>query len=62
MAQKNLPSKFGVAFFPGPRTIELAGEIADGVIILNGMLPENIEASLTHIGVGAARIGRRVEI
>ncbi|MFP6717358.1 MAG: LLM class flavin-dependent oxidoreductase [Alphaproteobacteria bacterium] len=45
----------------GPRTMELAGEIADGVIILNGLLPENIKASLTHIGVGAASAGRRVE-
>jgi len=45
----------------GPRTMELAGEIADGIIILNGMLPENIEASLTHIGAGAARAGRRIE-
>ncbi|ETW94195.1 MAG: hypothetical protein ETSY2_50180 [Candidatus Entotheonella gemina] len=36
----------------GPRTMELAGEIADGIIILNGLLPENIEASLRHIGAG----------
>lgn len=45
----------------GPRTMELAGEIADGITILNGLLPENIEASLMHIGAGAARAGRRVE-
>ncbi|ETW94355.1 MAG: hypothetical protein ETSY1_35280 [Candidatus Entotheonella factor] len=45
----------------GPRTMELAGEIADGIIILNGLLSENIEAALTHIGAGAARAGRQVD-
>ena len=32
----------------GPKTLELAGEIADGVIIQTGLLPEVIEAKRGH--------------
>lgn len=44
----------------GPRTLELAGEIADGIVVLNGLLPENIETSLRHVQIGAARSNRRL--
>jgi 5,10-methylenetetrahydromethanopterin reductase len=42
----------------GPKALALAGEIADGVIILAGVAPELIERSLRHIRDGAARAGR----
>ena len=42
----------------GPKTLELAGEIADGVIIQTGLLPEIIEDSLNHVRRGAERAGR----
>jgi 5,10-methylenetetrahydromethanopterin reductase len=42
----------------GPRTLELAGEIADGVILLVGLLPEAIAWALEHVDRGAAAAGR----
>ena len=42
----------------GPKTLELAGEIADGVIIQTGLLPEVIEDALACIRRGAERAGR----
>lgn len=42
----------------GPKTLELAGEVADGVIIQTGLLPEIIEDSLACIRRGAERAGR----
>lgn len=42
----------------GPRTLELAGEIADGVIIQTGLDPAVIEDSLAAIRRGAVRAGR----
>ena len=42
----------------GPRMLELAGEIADGVIIQVGMHRACIEQALGHIKKGAARAGR----
>ena len=42
----------------GPKTLELAGEIADGVIIQTGLLPEVIEDSLAHVRRGAEKAGR----
>ena len=42
----------------GPKALALAGEIADGVIVLAGVAPELIERSLLHIRAGAARVGR----
>ena len=37
----------------GPRTLELAGRVADGVILLAGLFPEAIEWALDHIDSGA---------
>ncbi len=42
----------------GPKTLELAGEVADGVIIQTGLLPEVIEDALACIRRGAERAGR----
>lgn len=42
----------------GPKTLELAGEVADGVIIQTGLLPEIIEDSLAHVRRGAEKAGR----
>ncbi len=42
----------------GPRTLELAGEIADGVIVGVGLQPELLRDALAHIAAGAARAGR----
>jgi 5,10-methylenetetrahydromethanopterin reductase len=42
----------------GPRTLELAGRIADGVILLAGLHPDGISFALQHIDQGAAAAGR----
>lgn len=44
----------------GPRMLELAGEIADGVL-LNWLPPEAVPACLARIEAGAKRAGRRLE-
>jgi 5,10-methylenetetrahydromethanopterin reductase len=44
----------------GPKAIELAGEIADGVLLLVGFNRGIIERALEHLERGAARAGRRV--
>lgn len=45
----------------GPKTLRLAGEVADGVIIGTGFIPEVIADTLTYIDEGAKKSGRRVE-
>ena len=42
----------------GPKTLELAGEIADGVIFLGGLFRDGVEYGLEHIDRGAERAGR----
>ena len=42
----------------GPKTLELAGEIADGVIFLGGLFRDGVEYGLEHIDRGASRAGR----
>jgi 5,10-methylenetetrahydromethanopterin reductase len=42
----------------GPRTLELAGGLADGVILLVGLSPDAISWALEHIDRGAAAAGR----
>jgi probable F420-dependent oxidoreductase len=44
----------------GPRMCELAGEVADGVL-LNWIPPAAVPASIRHVEVGARRAGRRRE-
>jgi probable F420-dependent oxidoreductase len=41
----------------GPRMLELAGEIADGVL-LNWLAPDAVTAALPHLEAGARRAGR----
>lgn len=42
----------------GPRLLELAGEVADGVMMLVGLHPDAVEAARAHVARGAARAGR----
>ena len=44
----------------GPEMLELAGEIADGVL-LNWIPPEAIPASIEHVRAGARRAGRSLD-
>ena len=44
----------------GPEMLELAGEIADGVL-LNWIPPEAVPASITHLETGARRAGRTLD-
>lgn len=45
----------------GPKTLELAGEIADGVICGMGLTPEVVQLTLDHIAIGAERSGRTLD-
>jgi 5,10-methylenetetrahydromethanopterin reductase len=45
----------------GPKAIELAGEIADGALLLVGFNRGIVERALEHLERGAKRSGRRVE-
>ncbi len=45
----------------GPKAIELAGEIADGVLLLVGFNRGIVETALPHLERGARRAGRRIE-
>jgi 5,10-methylenetetrahydromethanopterin reductase len=42
----------------GPRTLELAGEIADGVIVNVGLEPWLVRDAVAHVHAGARRAGR----
>jgi 5,10-methylenetetrahydromethanopterin reductase len=42
----------------GPRTLELAGRVADGVVLLAGMFDAGIDFALEHIRRGAETAGR----
>jgi 5,10-methylenetetrahydromethanopterin reductase len=45
----------------GPRTLELTGEVADGVMAGMGLSSAAIELTLNHLGVGAERAGRSLD-
>jgi 5,10-methylenetetrahydromethanopterin reductase len=45
----------------GPRMLQLAGEVADGVIMLVGIAKEALEYGLENVEIGARRAGRRLE-
>jgi len=45
----------------GPKAIEVAGEIADGVLLLVGFNRGIVETALAHLERGARRAGRRLE-
>ncbi|WP_197374338.1 LLM class flavin-dependent oxidoreductase [Mycolicibacterium baixiangningiae] len=42
----------------GPKTLELAGRIADGVIILAGLHPDGVRYALSHLDRGVEQAGR----
>lgn len=44
----------------GPKLLELAGEVADGVMMLVGLHPEGVAAAREHVRLGAERAGRDV--
>jgi 5,10-methylenetetrahydromethanopterin reductase len=44
----------------GPKMLELAGEVADGVVMMVGLHPDGIEAARRHVRAGAVRAGRPV--
>lgn len=45
----------------GPKMLQLAGEVADGVVLLAGIDAENLAYALGHVRQGAERAGRRLE-
>jgi 5,10-methylenetetrahydromethanopterin reductase len=45
----------------GPKTLQLAGEIADGVVINTGLLADIIKDSIEQVRIGCARAGRSIE-
>jgi 5,10-methylenetetrahydromethanopterin reductase len=45
----------------GPKMLELAGEVADGVLMLAGLHPDSIEAARAHVRAGAARANRAAD-
>jgi 5,10-methylenetetrahydromethanopterin reductase len=45
----------------GPKAIELAGEVADGVLLLVGYTPGIVDAVLARLEQGARHSGRRLE-
>jgi 5,10-methylenetetrahydromethanopterin reductase len=44
----------------GPRALALAGEVADGVIVLSGLAPQLLGRALERVRDGAERAGRRL--
>ena len=42
----------------GPRLLELAGEVADGALMLVGLHPASVAAARERLGAGASRAGR----
>jgi 5,10-methylenetetrahydromethanopterin reductase len=45
----------------GPRMVELAGEVADGALVMAGVHPRSIAAARERLAAGAARSGRRLD-
>ena len=45
----------------GPRTLQLAGRIADGVVLSNSLTTEAIDRAFTHIRAGAEASGRSMD-
>jgi 5,10-methylenetetrahydromethanopterin reductase len=45
----------------GPKALELAGEVADGVITVAGIAPDLIERMRARVAVGAERAGRSLD-
>jgi 5,10-methylenetetrahydromethanopterin reductase len=60
-AHLRFPARSDIPIFisaSGPRMLELAGEVADGVILLVGLFPEALAWALEQVDRGAAKAGR----
>ena len=55
---KNIPIYIAAS---GPLTLQLAGEIADGVVINTGLLPEIIRDLINQVKIGCERSGRNID-
>ena len=45
----------------GPRMVELAGEVADGALLMVGLHPKAIDAARRRLEIGATRAGRSLD-
>jgi 5,10-methylenetetrahydromethanopterin reductase len=45
----------------GPKTLQLAGEIADGVVINTGLIADIVRDSIEQVKIGCARAGRNID-
>jgi len=60
-AHLRFPARADIPVFisaSGPKTLELAGRIADGVILLVGLFPEALDWAISHVSRGADAAGR----
>jgi 5,10-methylenetetrahydromethanopterin reductase len=60
-AHLRFPARADIPVFvsaSGPKTLELAGRIADGVILLVGLFPEALDWAISHVARGADAVGR----
>jgi 5,10-methylenetetrahydromethanopterin reductase len=60
-AHLRFPARADIPVFvsaSGPKTLELAGQIADGVILLVGLFPEALDWAISHVTRGADAVGR----
>ena len=52
------PPTPGYLLAAGPRMVELAGEVADGAVLMVGLHPDAVRAARHHLAAGARRAGR----
>jgi len=60
-AHLRFPARAGIEVFvsaSGPKTLELAGRVADGVILLVGLFPEALDWAVSHVARAAEAAGR----
>ena len=60
-AHLRIPARAGIEVFvsaSGPKTLELAGRVADGVILLVGLFPEALGWAVSRVEQGAQAAGR----
>src|SRR5258708_33191512 len=60
-AHLRFPARADIPVFvsaSGPKTLELAGQIADGVSLLVGLFPEALDWAISHLALGAHAVGR----
>jgi 5,10-methylenetetrahydromethanopterin reductase len=60
-ARLRFPARPGIPVFiaaSGPKTLQLAGRIADGVILLTGLFPEALDWAIAQVASGADAAGR----